>query len=96
MLRLVFPVLVLAFPAFAQDADELCTVSSEIAGAAVVERNAGEPQDTAISAITADLDGVSANYAAAVQPIVEWVYTLPQEQLTDEVAVAYKTACLAQ
>ncbi len=96
MPRLVFAALVCAFPAFAQDANELCNVSSEIAGAAVDERNAGQPQDKAINAITAELDGASESYAAAVQPIVAWVYTLPEEQLTEEVAVAYKTACLAQ
>lgn len=96
MFRFVFPMLFIATPLVAQDKEQLCATSAEIAGLAVVERVAGEESAKTIKAITADLDGDKANYAGAVQPIVEWVYTLPEDQLSDEVATAYAAACLAQ
>lgn len=95
-MRYVIPLVLLASPLLAQDQDELCAVSAEIAGLAVFERAAGEEQEKTVLAITADLEGPKANYAGAVEPIVAWVWTLPEEQLTDEVAVAYEAACLAQ
>lgn len=96
MLRLTACALLLSTSAFAEDQAELCTVSAEIAGLAVFERAAGEGEAKTVKAITADLEGPKANYAAAVAPIVAWVFTLPQEQLTEEVATAYEAACLAQ
>lgn len=96
MLRLTACALLLSTSAFAQDKGELCTVSAGIAGLAVAERAAGEAEDKTVKAITADLEGAQANYAAAVAPIVAWVFTLPEDQLTDEVATAYEAACLAQ
>ena len=89
-----FPVV--APPAVAQDKEELCSVSAGIAGSAVEARAAGKKQKQAIRTITVDLDEEAGNYAAAVEPIVAWVYTLPEEQLTDEVAKSYEAACLEQ
>ncbi len=96
MYRFVLPVVLLAAPALAQDKEELCTITADIAGAAASERAAGEDQAKTTEAITADLEGQEANYAPAVEHIVGWVWTLPEDQLTDEVGPAYKTACLAQ
>jgi len=96
MVRFVFAACLFAAPTLVQANEELCKVSAEIAGAAVVERAAGAEPDAAIKAVTDGLDGPAESYAAAVQPIVEWVYTLPDDQLTDEVATAYELACLAQ
>ncbi len=95
MLRFVLAIFLLASPLMAEEREDLCRVSSEIAGRAVVERAAGEEQDQTVAAITADLEGEDAAYATAVTLIVHWVYTLPEEQLTEEVAPAYEEACLA-
>lgn len=96
MFRILFSLILLAAPAMAQDKAELCKISAGIADSAVAERVAGAPQDRAIDAITAELAGVNDSYIGAVQPIVEWVWTLPADQLTEEVALAYEAACLAQ
>ncbi|WP_371227498.1 DNA primase [Roseovarius sp. 2305UL8-3] len=96
MLRTTICLLFFATPVMAQDKAELCQVSSDIAGAAVAERQDGQAANSAVTAIAANLPDEQSAYEAAVQPIVEWVYTLPEEQLGDEVASSYKTACLEQ
>ena len=96
MRRLTLCLILMASSAAAQDKEELCRISSEIAGAAVMVRAEGMAQDKAIEQITADLDESAASFEAAVQPIVEWVYTLPEEQLTEDVQTAYEAACLEQ
>lgn len=97
MLRPLCLFALLATPVMAQqDKTELCTVSARIAGQAVAERSGGGAPEAAVLVISEGLDPENANFAAAVQPIVEWVWTLPEEQLTDEVATAYEAACLAQ
>jgi hypothetical protein len=96
MYRFTLSLIFLAAPAMAQDKTQLCTVSAEIAGAAVAQRAAGEGKDKTAEAIAANMTGERANFGAAVPHIVDWVWTLPEDQLTDEVAAAYETACLAQ
>jgi hypothetical protein len=96
MVRFTLCLTLLATPLAAQDTTQLCKVSAEIAGAAVAERSSGHKPEVAVKTISDDLSADKAAYEGAVQPIVEWVYTLPSDQLTAEVAVAYETACLAQ
>jgi len=96
MLRFIVCLLLLATPVVAQDKAELCEISSGIVGAAVVERQDGQAADMAVKAVVADLPEDQAAYEGAVQPIVDWVYTLPEDQLGDEVATSYETACLEQ
>lgn len=96
MFRFILPALLIAMPVMAQDRTEMCATTSGIAGSAVAERNAGSDQMAAADAIIAGLGEASDDYAGAVDPIVAWVWTLPDEQLTDEVATAYQAACLAQ
>ncbi|MFD0858735.1 hypothetical protein [Roseovarius aquimarinus] len=90
--------LALAVPAAAQtnDADKAagCAATAEIVSDAVELRAGGSQRDAAAQAIAAgDTD---AKYAEAIGPLVDWVYTLPEEQLTDEAASAFTDACLAQ
>ncbi len=96
MLRTTICLLFLAAPVMAQDKADLCRVSSDIVGAAVIERQNGQAADMAVKAVVASLPEEQSAYEAAVQPIVEWVYTLPQDQLGDEVATSYQAACLEQ
>ena len=39
--------------------------------------------------------GVDKRYREAVPMLVDWVYTLPEDQLTDEAPKAFEDACLA-
>lgn len=96
MLRYAICLIVCAAPALAQDKPELCRITAAIAGSAVAERAGGAARDQAVAAVSGGLEDGQAGYEAAVPHIVDWVYTLPEEQLTGEVATAYEAACLAQ
>ena len=87
--------LIAAAPVVAQDKQDLCENTAVIVGDAVTARADGASAQDAVSAVRDAMDADSA-YKAAVQPIVDWVYTLPEDQLTDAVAVAYEEQCLAQ
>ena len=86
----------LATPLAAQDKDTMCAKTAEIVGDAVSARADGAAPEAAVRDVTGAIDTADETYKAAVQPIVDWVYTLPEAQLTDEVAVAYEEQCLAQ
>lgn len=96
MLRLALSLIVLASPLAALDKAQHCASSAAIVADAVVARAAGEEQKKTFLTITAGLEGDQENYAEAVQPIVEWIWALPEDQLTDDVAAAYESACLEQ
>ena len=91
---LVIPFCLMALPAVAQDKQTLCTTSAEIVDTAVTARADGAKERAVIRDITGTLDGDKAVFKPAVEPIVNWVYTLPEDQLTDEVATVYKDTCL--
>ncbi|MEI4261111.1 DNA primase [Roseovarius sp. D0-M9] len=87
--------LALGQPALAQDAsDEGCAATAEIVADAVVMRADGASQKATAKALASS--DIEAKYADAVAPLVDWVYTLPQEHLTDETAGTFNDACLAQ
>lgn len=88
--------LILATPLAAQDKESICSTSAGIVDAAVEARRDGMEQKKAVQTIGNGLDGDAAIYKAAVQPIVNWVYDLEEEQLSDEVGATYEKACLAQ
>ncbi|WP_324753709.1 DNA primase [Roseovarius sp. Pro17] len=85
----------LAAPVLADDArDRGCAATTAIVAEAVATRAKGTTQAQALKALLAG--DVDAKYIAAVGPLVDWVYTLPQDQLTNEAVAAYNDACLAQ
>ncbi|MEO3415705.1 DNA primase [Roseovarius sp. CAU 1744] len=86
----------IALPASAQDKETLCATSGEIVDAAVAERLGGADEQSASGNVIESLPDDKANFKPAVEPLVEWVYTLEKEQLTDEVAKSYVLACLSQ
>ncbi len=87
--------LIAATPVLAQDKQDLCEKTAVIVGDAVSARADGATAQDAARVARDAMDADSA-YKGAVQPIVDWVYTLPEDQLTDAVAVAYQEQCLAQ
>ncbi|MCQ0092085.1 hypothetical protein [Roseovarius sp. M141] len=92
---LVALLILTAAPTLAADsAAKNCAVTSGIVDDAVALRAKGSAQADTIAALTAgDLD---ARFVPAIQPLVDWVYTLPSDQLTGEAAAAFKAACLQQ
>lgn len=81
-----------ATQAYASDAGHHCAPTAEIVQMAVTARALGAEQDATQADILAN-DAVEERYAPAVPSLVEWVYTLPEDQLTDEVAVSFEEAC---
>jgi hypothetical protein len=86
----------LATPALAVEKAHLCRVSAQIAGAAVEQRQDGAGRDAAVQAVTKGLGQDQADFEDAVSPIVDWVYSLPKDQLSPQVAESYEAACIAQ
>lgn len=96
MFRVTACFLLLATPLAAMEKAQMCELSAEITGAVVSERSGGAEKVAAVKAVSGSLDGEKAAFSEAVQPIADWVYTLPEDQLDDQVAVSYEKACLAQ
>lgn len=92
----LLPALVLATPLAAQDKESICATSAEIVDSAVEARSDGVGQQEAMETIGNGLEGDAAIYKPAVEPIVNWVYDLEEEQMSDEVGATYEKACLAQ
>ncbi|RKF16538.1 DNA primase [Roseovarius spongiae] len=72
-----------------------CAATTGIVADAVNERSGGNTQQGAIDVLTSDEGGIEEKYAPAVPMLVEWVYTLPEDQLNDAVAESFSEACLA-
>jgi hypothetical protein len=84
-----------AAPTYAQDKRGAgCAATAEIVADAVAMRTDGTSQKATTEALKAG--DVEAKYVEAVAPLVDWVFTLPEHQLTDEAASAFNNACLAQ
>jgi len=71
-----------------------CMATAAIVEGAVAMRAGGSAQT--VTAGTLQTGGVEAKYIDAVAHLVDWVYTLPEDQLTEEAIRAYNDACLAQ
>jgi hypothetical protein len=83
-------------PVMAVAENPMCAPTGEIVALAVEARKSGEEAPAAITAITAEMTGDMALYAPAVQPLVDWVYSLEETQLAEDVAGSYVTQCEAQ
>jgi hypothetical protein len=92
----LLPALLLATPLGAQDKEEICGISAGIVDSAVQARGDDMAQKKAIRTIGVDLEGDAAIYKPAVEPIVNWVYALEDEQLNEDVGASYEKACLEQ
>ncbi len=83
-------------PVMAVAENPMCAPTGEIVALAVEARKSGEEATAAITAITAEMTGDMSTYAPAVQPLVDWVYSLDEAQLAEDVAGSYVTQCEAQ
>ncbi len=96
MQKTLLTLALIALPMMAQAENPICAPSGAIVQAAVDARLAGQGSVEAISKISEDLPEDQKNFVPAVQPLVDWVYTLTDEQLGPGVAEAYIAACEAQ
>ncbi|MGR3460559.1 MAG: DNA primase [Roseovarius sp.] len=86
-----------AFAPFAATAQNpICEPTGEIVAAAVEARKGGQSAEAAKAGISDGLDASREGYAPAVQPLVDWVYDLPEKDLQKDVAGAWVVQCKAQ
>ncbi len=71
-----------------------CAVTAGIVADAVTLRTDGTAEADAVG--TLEASGLDVRFVPTVQPLVEWVYTLPEEQLADKPSAAFEAACLEQ
>lgn len=83
-------------PVSALAENPICAPSGGIVQAAVDARLAGQNSAEAIRSISDDLPEDRKAFVPAVPTLVDWVYTLTDEQLGPGVAEAYIAACEAQ
>lgn len=74
----------------------ICAPTGAIVAAAVEARKAGKPAATARETITAGLSEAQAGFEPAVQPLVDWVYELPEADFAKDVAGSWVKQCKAQ
>ena len=84
----------LATPALAGKAEN-CAAFASIAGKAVTLRSTGGTDEaTAAARLQTEAEGTEAIFVAEIPMIVNWIYTLPAEQLTPEVASVAQAQCM--
>lgn len=92
--------LIVAAPALAQSAPAAaeCQVQAQLVQSVVDMRAEGTGKSTLVRQVKKTLGASEATekYQEVVGPIVDWVFTLPQEQLTADVGPAFNEMCLAQ
>ncbi len=73
---------------------ERCAAQADIVTQAVDARAQGRDAPGTKEMLTAADSRVPARYAPGITPLVEWVFTLPQDQLTLDVGGAFEKQCL--
>lgn len=88
----------LTAPLAAQDAaqEAECRKQGQIATDIMVERKNGSDARRAERRVIRNLPDDAKNYEVAVPAMVEWIYSLPEEQLTPEASNALYQVCLSQ
>lgn len=71
-----------------------CAGQAQIVARAVDLRAGGSDAEGTTSQLEASDSGIDPKYAPSVSVLVGWIYTLPPEQMTAEVATAFETQCL--
>ncbi|WP_417729416.1 DNA primase [Roseovarius sp.] len=95
-MRLMLIAALTLLPVMANAENPMCAPTGEIVARAVEARTSGQGAPGAITAIAAEMTGEMASYAPAVQPLVDWVYSLTEAQMSEDVAGSYVTQCEAQ
>ncbi|WP_292289580.1 hypothetical protein [Marivita sp.] len=86
----------LATPAMAQGDDTECRKQGQIATNIMSERRNGANARRAERRVIRSLPEDSRNYEVAVPALVDWIYSLPEDQLTPEVSNALYQVCMSQ
>ena len=74
---------------------ERCAEQGAIATRIVAARQDGAAAQEATSALTSADSGVAARFRPTVAPLVEWIYSLPEAQLSADIGAALEQQCMA-
>ncbi len=86
----------LTIPAVGQEDDTECRKQGQIATNIMSERKNGSNPRRAERRVIRMLPDDAQSYEVAVPAMVEWIYSLPEDQLTQEVSNALYQACMSQ
>jgi uncharacterized protein (UPF0147 family) len=86
----------LAVPALAQDKEAECRKIGQIATNIMTERKNGTNVRRAERRVIRAIPNKSKNDEVLAVQLVDWIYSLPEEQLTPEVSNALYQTCLSQ
>jgi len=73
---------------------ERCAAQADIVTSAVDARQEGRDAQATKAMMEAADSGIPARYAPGITPLVEWVFTLPEDQLALDVGGAFEKQCL--
>ena len=97
MRLLLLPALALfALPVSAETADERaarCEVQAGVIATSVENRKAGLSADKIKKALSKGKGAVEKKYVPSVPYLVDFVFTLPEDRLTDEAARQFQKSC---
>lgn len=91
-------VLLLSLPAaaVANDAKTAnCAATADIVQRAVVERAGGNSKEGTTEKLTADEAGIDDKYDTTIPALVEWVWSLDEALLQDDVSGTFEKSCMA-
>ncbi len=74
--------------------DEQCKATADIVAVAVEQRTDGKKAKKVKRGLTKGNTAVDEVFHPAVGPLVDWVFTLDEADLTPDVAVAYEKQCM--
>lgn len=97
-LPLALPLALLVLPALAEADDAKtanCAATGEIVRLAVEERSGARSRDETIAFLTSDKAGIDDKYDTTIPALVEWVWSLDEAVLQDDVAGTFEAGCLA-
>ncbi|MEN8683798.1 hypothetical protein [Marivita sp.] len=86
----------LAVPAMAQDKEAECRKIGQIATNIMTERKNGSNARRAERRILRNIPNKSKNDEVLAVQLVDWIYSLPEAQLTPEVSNALYQTCMSQ
>ena len=73
---------------------ERCAAQADIVTSAIDARTQGRDAPATKAMLEAEDSGIPARYAPGIAPLVEWVFTLPEDQLALDVGGAFEKQCL--
>jgi len=73
---------------------ERCAAQADIVTQAVTAREEGRDMSAVKATLSGKDSSVPSKYAPGITPLVEWVFTLPEDQLELDVGSAFEKQCL--